>query len=108
MKSVSPSLGKYLKDDTVLEGKTVVIPGWQRKIAGCVCGFGLGFAGFFLISLYLQTWEKVRYFYSEKANNKCRVVVGVKPGEEGSNHMVASLDTQAKSLYLVQKAKKNH
>jgi len=44
----------------------------------------------------------------EKANNKCRVVVGVKPGEEGSNHMVASLDTQAKSLYLAQKAKKNH
>ena len=26
---------------------------------------------FFLISLYLQTWEKVRYFYYEKANNRC-------------------------------------
>ena len=26
---------------------------------------------FFLISLYLQTWDKVRYFYSEKANNRC-------------------------------------
>lgn len=44
----------------------------------------------------------------EKANNECRVVVGVKPGQEGGNHMVASLDTQAKSLYLDQKAKKNH
>ena len=26
---------------------------------------------FFLISLYLQIWGKVRYFYSEKANNRC-------------------------------------
>lgn len=45
----------------------------------------------------------------EKANNKYRVVVGVKPGEESGNRMVATvwwlaLNTWAKSLYLVQKA----
>ena len=30
-----------------------------------------GVVVFFLISLYLQIWGKVRYFYSEKANNRC-------------------------------------
>lgn len=36
----------------------------------------------------------------EKANNKCGVVVGVKPGEEGGNHMVGLAWTPRQKVYI--------